>query len=700
MYRNSYIRHGLLCLFLFISISLNAQVQNQHKSTRRDTVTQLPPVTIRAYLSEQPALSVPASIGIINAEQLKLQNPSTLVPALNTVPGVRMEERTPGSYRLSIRGSLLRSPFGIRNVKVYMDDLPFTDAGGNTYLNILDFNSIRHIEILKGPDGSLFGANSGGLVVLQPISRQDTGNYALAGINAGAYGLMHENAMVQQQVQKHSVNVSQAYQSYDGYRDHSYMQRNYFQAIDRWQYSPKNQLRVITLYSDLKYQTPGGLTLSQFEANPRAARQPAGAIPGAVQQQIQVNTKMTYGGAVNDWQLTDRLKNTTAVYGSYVDFSNPFITNYEQRYEGTYGLRSYFTYTQSQQRNFRWTANAGLEWQQTNAHINNYGNRAGVRDTTQAKDDVNANQHFFFVRYSADVYQRWHLETALSLNYYRFDFRNIYPLNQPGFTRRSFSPQLMPRLALSYQITQNFIWRASVSRGYSPPAVAEVRPTSNVVNTLLQPESGWNYETGFRLRSRDESLQLDASVFYYRLQNSIVRRLNANDTEYYLNAGGTRQPGLEASLSWWVIKRNPTHFVRGLQLNESYTLSNFKFRDYQVTTVSYSGNRLTGVPRQVSVSSAQVLLPAQLYAFVQYNATSRIPLNDANSIYAAAYHLLQAKAGWQHQLTAKMILELYVGADNLLNEHYSLGNDLNATGNRYFNAAPLRNFYGGMSVRF
>jgi iron complex outermembrane receptor protein len=77
----------------------------------------------------------------------------------------------------------------------------------------------------------------------------------------------------------------------------------------------------------------------------------------------------------------------------------------------------------------------------------------------------------------------------------------------------------MPRLALSYQITNDFIWRASVSRGYSTPTTAEVRPTSNIINTGLQAQFGWNYETGFRLRNKDESMLLDASVFYYRINN-------------------------------------------------------------------------------------------------------------------------------------------------------------------------------------
>src|SRR5690606_23243429 len=110
-------------------------------------------------LSNQPLLQAPTSVGIVNAAMLRKQGEGTLLPALNSLPGVRMEERSPGSYRLSLRGSLLRSPWGVRNVKVYMDEFPLTDAGGNTYLNLIDPRSIHRIEILKGPDGSLFGAN-------------------------------------------------------------------------------------------------------------------------------------------------------------------------------------------------------------------------------------------------------------------------------------------------------------------------------------------------------------------------------------------------------------------------------------------------------------------------------------------------------------------------------------------------------------
>ena len=107
---------------------------------------------------------------------------------MNIVPGVRMEERSPGSYRLSIRGSLLRSPFGVRNVKVYMDEFPLTDASGNTYINFLDVNSITGVEVLKGPDGSLFGANSGGVVLINLFEKRSDSTTNSADISGGSYG--------------------------------------------------------------------------------------------------------------------------------------------------------------------------------------------------------------------------------------------------------------------------------------------------------------------------------------------------------------------------------------------------------------------------------------------------------------------------------------------------------------------------------
>ena len=678
---------ALLFIFLFHGALF---AQQKADSLKNDSARHLNQVIVTGYLSDQPVLAVPASVGVLSSAQLKLQPDNSLVSALNTVPGVRMEERSPGSYRLSIRGSLLRSPFGIRDVKIYYDDIPLTDAGGNTYLNAIDVNSVQGIQVLKGPDGSLFGSNSGGVVLVSPVNRYADSSFVSAAVDGGSYSLFHENVAYQDHQANNQLNINQAYQTYGGYRQNSSMYRNYFQLVDKWTYAKHDDLKILGFYSDLNYQTPGGLTLSQAEADPQSARPPSATVPGAVEQHSGIIQKMTFGGLVNNVQITDNLRNVLSVYGTYVNFANPFLTDYEQRYEGTYGMRTYFEYTGSERKSYSWKANVGLEWQQTNSDINNYGNNRGVRDTAQTLDKINTNQHFIFARYVADINQRLHIETALSLNFYDYKFRNVYPNDENAITNRPFTAELMPRIALSYQLTNDFAWRASISRGYSTPTTAEIRPTDHAINTSLDAEYGWNYETGFRLRNSDETMYLDASVFYYKLNDAIVSHEDANGNEYYLNEGGTNQPGFELYFTDWLIRQNNSSFIRGLQVNESVTLDKFTF--------SGSGNKLTGVPEQVIISSVQVKFPAYLFLFVQYNYTSSIPLNDANTAFAPHYNLLEAKVGWQHIFSKKTRFEIYAGADNILNEHYSLGDDLNAVGNRYYNPAALRNYYAGVKV--
>ena len=188
-----YLTPGRITIALLFSMLVNFSFAQ----SKVDSVQKVGEIVIRAYLSEQPILRVPSSVSLISNKQLRDQPGISMLPALNSVPGIRMEERSPGSYRLSIRGSSLRSPFGVRNVKVYLDEFPLTDAGGNTYLNLIDVNSIHNIEVLKGPDGSLFGANSGGVVLLNPVDNRANSSWASAGISSGSYGLFQEKIAVQ-----------------------------------------------------------------------------------------------------------------------------------------------------------------------------------------------------------------------------------------------------------------------------------------------------------------------------------------------------------------------------------------------------------------------------------------------------------------------------------------------------------------------
>src|SRR5206468_9868922 len=118
----------LLIISLLGGNYLLAQTENQ------DTIkeSRLSEVVIKAFEQNRQLKEVAASINYIGPTAINRFSPYSIVSAINSMPGVRMEERSPGSYRFNIRGSSLRSPFGVRNVKIYFNDLPYTDPSGNS----------------------------------------------------------------------------------------------------------------------------------------------------------------------------------------------------------------------------------------------------------------------------------------------------------------------------------------------------------------------------------------------------------------------------------------------------------------------------------------------------------------------------------------------------------------------------------------
>ena len=123
----------MLKTWLLISLAILATgTAHAQNSPHHDSASTLQTVIVKAYEQNRQLQEVSAAINVINTAQLERYNNTSLLPALNATPGVHMEERSPGSYRLNIRGSTLRSPFGVRNVKVYWNGIPFTDPGGNT----------------------------------------------------------------------------------------------------------------------------------------------------------------------------------------------------------------------------------------------------------------------------------------------------------------------------------------------------------------------------------------------------------------------------------------------------------------------------------------------------------------------------------------------------------------------------------------
>ncbi len=72
-------------------------------------ITLLDETIIQAFERNVGVTSIAASVSVISKTIIDRFPSQSFVTAFNTIPGVKMDERSPGSYRLNIRGNLLRS---------------------------------------------------------------------------------------------------------------------------------------------------------------------------------------------------------------------------------------------------------------------------------------------------------------------------------------------------------------------------------------------------------------------------------------------------------------------------------------------------------------------------------------------------------------------------------------------------------------
>ena len=402
-------------IFFFFSLILLSSLFSQEKI---DSIKLLENVVIKGYESNTSLLKVPSSISVVGKSDLNFSSSYSLLPAVNSVSGVKMEERSPGSYRLSIRGSLLRSPFGVRNVKVYYDDFILTDAGGNTYLNLLDINSIDHLEIIKGPAGSLYGAGTAGALLLNGFVPMKDINDLKLRISGGSFGTLNESVQYLHQSNKVQLSVAQGHLQSNGYRVQSNMRKDNLQLNMRIKSSESLVSDFMFLYADLFYQTPGGLTLAQFNANPRQSRPATTTLPSVVDQKTAIYNKTAFLGFSNTYKIDQHWKTVTSISNGLTAFKNPFITNYEKRREFNLGLRSKLVYETKVPIPVQWVT--GFEIQKGNYMIDSTGNKKGIPDGNKVSDEVVARQQFAFTQLNVNPVAFIQIQSGLSLNRFHY----------------------------------------------------------------------------------------------------------------------------------------------------------------------------------------------------------------------------------------------------------------------------------------
>ncbi|WP_375437753.1 TonB-dependent receptor family protein [uncultured Hymenobacter sp.] len=695
-----------------LPVSLYAQ------PTAPDTTraVRLPEATVTGYGQQLPLRRTAAAVGVVDAATFERFPQNALTQAVNTLPGVRLEERATASYRLSVRGSTLRSPFGVRNVKVYYEGIPFTEASGSTSLNLLDPSQIGRLEVIKGPTASVYGAGTGGAVLLEnrrPLAGQAR---VQASFTAGSYGLRRSTMAVESGSATGYFRAQYARQTLDGYRQQSSLRRDVLVLDGELRPSEKSTLALHALYTDLDYQIPGSLTRAQFEANPRQARPSTATAPGTVEQQAAYATRTALLGATYEYRFTDQLSSRTTLYGTGSNIVTPFLVDLERNTQLGGGGRTVLNYrTALVGHTLR--LQGGAELQNGFESSRNYQNRGGTPGPLRYDDEIRAVTGFVFAQADYELPAGFLLTAGASYNRLRYRVNRLTDAVTPPFQgfeyERDFRPEVSPRIALLKEVTPQISVYTSISRGFSPPTEEEIRTSNGELNRNLQAERGTSYEAGVRGTLFGQQLKFDVAVYDFQLRQTIVSRTDTAGVQLFANSGNTRQRGAEVALSGWLWQTTPDANLTtsaatagpaptavgpyGLRLWASYAYNRYRFGRYESAGNNFSGNRLTGTAPHTLSSGFDLSEVHGFYLSPTLNHQARLPLNDANTVEAPGYWTFAARGGWRRTLD-RLGLDVFAGIENATNRRYSLGNDLNAFGNRYFQPAPGRNWYGGAQV--
>ncbi len=472
-----------------------------------------------------------------------------------------------------------------------------------------------------------------------------------------------------------------------GYRDHNALNRQVYQLSHQIQFNTDNQLQLHGLFSDLNYEIPGGLTQQQFEENPSQAR------AGSAGQNASIDQKTILLGANYLGFINEKLNHSTNIGITYTDFENPFILDYKQDVNRELALRHQWTYKYNIA-NINWQWDAGLEYQYGNNKANNFGNVAGVKDTVRFKDKLIIDRKTFFGQLQL-AYNRWKATIGLSSNLltYQVDrYQNAFAM--PFEFERKFDNELIPRLALQYGWNNSQSTFASVSQGFSSPTLDEIRTNEGSINRELEAEKGITYEVGHKIQH--QKLQLDASIFVSQLSETITTFTNPDGVVLFRNAGATTQQGFELGLNVSLIDQGKG-LLANLNSRTAYQYYNFTFDNYIKRETDFSGNYLPGVPKHTFNQVFSAEFQKQFTLNLHYRFVSETPLTDSNEVIAEAYHLVNLKINKRLAINNTAV-NVFAGAENILDIAYSLGNDLNAFGGRYFQPAPGRNYFVGIKL--
>jgi len=643
-----------------------------------------------------------ASVSVINQGDLMQTDGVIITSTLNKIPGVYMQQGALNTNRITLRGIGARSQFSTNRVKAYFDEIPLSDAEGETIIEDLDLETINRIEIIKGPNDVSYGSGLGGVISIfgKQLSAQETAVRTTS--TFGSFGLYRQTVSAGQGWENSSIYANFSSLQSDGFRDNSNYDRKSVNIRALHQLSESSNLSFIGIFTRLKAFIPSSINEDDFVNNPENA-----ASNWAAAQGFESYDRLLLGVGFSH-RFFENLELKSSLFYNLRDAYEPRPFDILDEYKSGFGFRAKLNYVSRVfLLPFEMSLGSEVVFEDYTFALseNLYQLQPGqgsVEGNRFAEVDQKRNYANFFFQMDTRLTEKLLLEKGISLNATTYSLKDVFNANnttQDG--SYAFENVWSPRVGLSYKLQQGKNIYASVSKGFSIPSVAETLTPEGEINTELKPETGINYELGLKMNWFSNTLYTEVAFYSLQINNLLVARRVAEDQYVGINAGESSHRGVEILVNYrWFVNA-------ALRINPffSASINDFKFKDFVDFDNDYSGNKLTGVPNSQWSLGVDIVLKNGLTVYAVTRSVGEIPLNDANSLFSDSYYVTDIKAAYTFLILKKLQTEIFGGINNVFDEKYAASILPNAVGfgntqPRYFYPGNPRNFYAGISLDY
>jgi iron complex outermembrane receptor protein len=621
-----------------------------------DKQSGLQEIVVTATRRETLLSETPIALSVVTSDQMDNQRIVNFADIELAVPNFVFTQVTRQETIFSIRGTGVDNdtPGSDAGVSVFIDGVPRTGVHDTTP----DIFDLESVEVLRGPQGTLFGRNTtGGAVIMRTVpasfepafkGQLTYGNDNLAEINGLVTGPVISNSLAG----KFSIllhgrdgNVDNVVQNRENGRERSGAMRG--QLL--WLPLDDVKLTLGGEYSRDRSESRLGLLESTFAPS---------LFPG-----------LQFGPDVTNGALTPQASNTIVGVSATADWQTGFgtltsITGYRSVTAGlvyaplgdpTTSLlavqdvrdRQYteeIHFASSAGKRLTWLA--GLFYLHLDRLDDTLYTANAVPDTVfslQAPPGAQSAHDQQVLTTSRAVFGEatYALLDTVDLtagarysSEHRSGHSEVTPFESSGFYAHSWSA-FTPKGTLSYKPFKGLLTYATVAKGFTSGGFDASAGTNEGLRTPFNPESVINYEVGAKFAGLDRRLNLNTAVFwadYTNLQRTAFDSNPAVNAYRTTNAGKARVRGIEAEVTYLPVS--------WLTLSGNYAYTDAKYREYNVpqddgSVISYAGKILPQTPRQQFHFSSEISVPWTLtdgyvMAGADYTYRSEIQFVDAN----------------------------------------------------------------------